>query len=281
MSRDGAQDDDAQRPRHNEPTTSVTASDTNQDQPRGPRAQRDARDLRFFLTVPHPCSYLPGREATTLFLDPQAPPSAEIYEALTLLGFRRSGGNLYRPHCEGCRACISVRIPVRNFAATRTQRKLVNRNADLDVRVLSAEFRDEHYALYARYISARHTDGDMYPPSRDQYCQFLARPRAFASLIEFRLGEHLMAVAATDWLEHGLSAIYTFFDPDPIFERRSLGVFAVLKQIELARERDLPHVYLGYWIQQCQKMRYKQDYQPLEYLDGGRWQQLVPSALSE
>ncbi|WP_110667518.1 arginyltransferase [Salinicola halophilus] len=233
-------------------------------------------DLRFFLTVPHPCSYLPGREATTLFLDPQTRPTADIYDALTLLGFRRSGSNLYRPHCDECRACISVRIPVRDFAPTRTQRKLINRNADLEVSVRPAEFRDEHYALYARYIAQRHTDGDMYPPSQDQYRQFLARPRSFASLIEFRLGEHLMAVAATDWLGHGLSAIYTFFDPDPIFERRSLGVFAVLKQIELARARNLPHVYLGYWIQQCQKMRYKQAYQPLEYLDGGRWQRLIP-----
>lgn len=238
--------------------------------------QRQARDLRFFLTVPHPCSYLTGREATTLFLDPQEILAPEVYDALTLLGFRRSGSNLYRPHCEACNACVSVRIPVESFTPSRTQRKLINRNSDLTLRLMPAEFNEQHYALYSRYIRARHADGDMYPPSRDQYRMFLTQPHPFAKFLEFRLGDHLMAVAATDLLGHGLSAIYTFFDPDPIFERRSLGCFAILSQIELARKRCLPHLYLGYWIRDCQKMRYKQDYQPLEYLNGGRWQRLVP-----
>lgn len=240
--------------------------------------QRQARDLRFFLTVPHPCSYLPGREATTLFLDPQEPPTPDVYDALTLLGFRRSGGNLYRPHCESCNACISVRIPVEDFTPSRTQRKLMNRNRDLTLRLRPTEFDEQHYALYARYIRMRHADGDMFPPSREQYRMFLTQAHPFAKLLEFRLGDQLVAVAATDLLGHGLSAIYTFFDPDPIFERRSLGAFAILSQVELARKRNLPHVYLGYWIRACQKMRYKHDYQPLEYLNGGRWQRVVPAA---
>lgn len=240
--------------------------------------QRQARDLRFFLTVPHPCSYLPGREATTLFLDPQETVAPEVYDALTLLGFRRSGSNLYRPHCEACSACTSVRIPIDDFAPSRTQRKLINRNRDLSIRLRPTEFDEQHYALYARYIRARHADGDMFPPSRDQYRMFLTQAHPFAKLLEFRLGDHLMAVAATDLLGHGLSAIYTFFDPDPIFERRSLGSFSILSQIELARKRHLPHVYLGYWIRECQKMRYKQDYRPLEYLNGGRWQRMIPAA---
>lgn len=239
--------------------------------------QRQARDLRFFLTVPHPCSYLEGRETTTLFLDPQETVVPEVYDALTLLGFRRSGSNLYRPHCESCSACTSVRIPVDDFAPSRTQRKLINRNQDLTFRLRPAEFDEQHYALYARYIRARHADGDMFPPSREQYRMFLAQTHPFAKLLEFRLGDHLMAVSATDLLSHGLSAIYTFFDPDPLFERRSLGSFAILSQIELARKRRLPHVYLGYWIRACQKMRYKQDYQPLEYLSGGRWQRMIPA----
>ncbi|WP_110643071.1 arginyltransferase [Salinicola sp. CPA57] len=239
--------------------------------------QRQARDLRFFLTVPHPCSYLAGREATTLFLDPQETVASDVYDALTLLGFRRSGSNLYRPHCEACNACTSVRIPVEEFVPSRTQRKLINRNRDLTLQVRPTEFDEQHYALYARYIHARHADGDMFPPSREQYRTFLTQSHPFANLLEFRLGTQLMAVAATDLLGHGLSAIYTFFDPDPIFERRSLGSFAILRQIELARQRQLPHVYLGYWIRACQKMRYKQDYQPLEYLNGGRWQRMVPA----
>ncbi|WFF42454.1 arginyltransferase [Salinicola endophyticus] len=241
-------------------------------------AQRQARDLRFFLTVPHPCSYLSGREATTLFLDPQEPPTADVYDALTLLGFRRSGANLYRPHCGACSACVSVRIPVEDFTPSRTQRKLMQRNRDITTRLRPTLFDERHYALYASYIRARHADGDMFPPSRDQYRLFLTQTQPFAKLLEFWLDERLIAVAATDLLGHGLSAIYTFFDPDPALQRRSLGVFAVLSQIALARQRGLPHVYLGYWIRESQKMRYKQAYQPLEYLDGGRWQRRVPVA---
>lgn len=235
------------------------------------------RDLRFFLTVPHTCSYLAGREATTLFLDPQESPGGGVYDALALLGFRRSGRHLYRPHCEGCSACISVRIPVADFAPNRTQRKLVRRNADLELRVRPALFDAEHYALYARYIRTRHSDGDMYPPSHEQYRTFLTLDQDYARLLELRLEGRLLAVSAFDQLEHGLSAIYTFFDPDEPFERRSLGTFAVLCLVERARQLGLPHVYLGYWIRECRKMAYKQAFQPLEMLEGRHWRRLIPT----
>ena len=238
--------------------------------------QQPARDLRFFLTVPHACSYLPGREATTLFLDPQESPGQGVYDALALLGFRRSGRHLYRPHCEGCSACISVRIPVADFMPNRTQRRLKRRNADLTVHERSAVFDGEHYALYARYIRARHADGDMYPPSHEQYRTFLTLDHPYARLLEFRLDNKLLAVAAIDLLGHGLSAIYTFFDPSPVFERRSLGTHAVLCQIDKAREHGLPHVYLGYWIRESSKMNYKRAFQPLEFLDGRHWRRSIP-----
>ena len=238
--------------------------------------QRPARDLRFFLTVPHACSYLPEREATTLFLDPQESPGQNVYDALALLGFRRSGRHLYRPHCEGCSACVSVRIPVDDFSPSRTQRKLLRRNADLTVRECPAVFDAEHYALYARYIRTRHADGDMYPPSHEQYRTFLTLDHPYARLLEFRLDERLLAVAAIDRLSHGLSAIYTFFDPDPELERRSLGVYAVLRQVEMAHDLGLPHVYLGYWIRESRKMNYKQAFQPLEYLNGRHWRRSIP-----
>lgn len=235
------------------------------------------RDLRFFLTVPHACSYLAGREATTLFLDPQESPGQHVYDALALLGFRRSGHHLYRPHCEGCSACISVRLPVAEFAPSRSQRRLIKRNADLTLHLRPATFAPEHYALYAHYIRTRHADGDMYPPSHEQYRTFLTLDQEYARLLEFRLEGRLVAVAAFDELEHGLSAIYTFFDPDPELERRSLGTFAVLTLVEQARERGLPHVYLGYWIRECRKMAYKQTFQPLEMLDGRHWRRLISS----
>jgi len=233
------------------------------------------RDLRFFLTVPHACSYLAGREATTLFLDPQESPGKGVYDSLALLGFRRSGQHLYRPHCEGCSACISVRLPVGEFAPNRSQRRLTRRNTDLSLHLRPAIFDPEHYALYAHYIRTRHADGDMYPPSHEQYRTFLTLDQEYARLLEFRLEGRLVAVAAFDQLEHGLSAIYTFFDPDPELERRSLGTFAVLTLVEQARHQGLPHVYLGYWIRECRKMAYKQAFQPLEMLDGRHWRRLI------
>ena len=235
------------------------------------------RDLRFFLTVPHACSYLDEREATTLFLDPQESHGQGVYDSLALLGFRRSGRHLYRPHCEGCSACVSVRIPVADFQPGRSQRRVRKRNADLQLIERPALFDAEHYALYERYIRLRHKDGDMYPPSRDQYRTFLALDEPYARLLEFRLGEQLLAVAAFDRLGHGLSAIYTFFDPDPAWERRSLGTYAVLSLVDMTWREGRPHLYLGYWIEECRKMAYKADYRPLEMLEGRHWRLLLPT----
>ncbi|APX93943.1 arginyltransferase [Halomonas sp. 1513] len=239
--------------------------------------RQPTRDLRFFLTVPHACSYLEKREATTLFLDPQESPGQGVYDALALLGFRRSGRHLYRPHCDACNACVSVRIPVADFTPNRSQRKLLRRNADLTLHERPARFDAEHYGLYARYIRERHADGDMFPPSHEQYRTFLTLDHPYARLLEFRLDGRLVAIAAIDLLGHGLSAIYTFFDPDPAFERRSLGSYAVLTLVEQARHRQLPHVYLGYWIRECRKMNYKRSFQPLEYLHGRHWRREIPT----
>lgn len=237
--------------------------------------RRPVRDLRFFLTVPHACSYLPDREATTLFLDPQESPVPGVYDSLSLLGFRRSGRHLYRPHCEGCNACQSVRIPIDHFTANRTQRKTLQRNRDVTTRVIPARFLTDHYTLYANYIRSRHADGDMYPPSREQYRTFLTLDEPYAKLMEMYLGEELVAVAAFDQLEHGLSAIYTFFGVSEELDKRSLGTFAILKLIELCRQHSLPHLYLGYWIEECRKMRYKRAFTPIEVLDGRHWRPLI------
>ncbi len=237
--------------------------------------RRPVRDLRFFLTVPHTCSYLPDKEATTLFLDPQESPVRGVYDSLSLLGFRRSGRHLYRPHCENCNACRSVRIPVEQFSANRSQRKVWRRNQDITTRVVPARYEARHYELYADYIRKRHADGDMYPPSRDQYRTFLTLSEPYAFLLEMYLDEELVAVSAFDQLEHGLSAIYTFYAVGDTWDRRSLGTLAVLKLIELSREKALPHLYLGYWIEECRKMRYKQDFTPTELLDGRHWRPLI------
>lgn len=232
----------------------------------------DLAHLKFYATQPHACSYLPEQRATTLFLDPQQPIDLETYSQLSELGFRRSGDHLYRPHCQACSACIASRIAVASFTPDKQQTRIIRRNSDLQVSAREPVLTDENYALYARYIEARHQDGDMYPPSRGQFASFLVRDWPFSQFYEFRLAGELLAVAVTDRMHNGLSAVYTFFAPE--HSRRSLGRYAILWQIGEARRQQLHALYLGYWIKGCRKMNYKTEYRPLEMLVNQRWVQL-------
>lgn len=232
----------------------------------------DLAHLKFYATQPHACSYLPEERATTLFLDPHQPINLETYSQLSELGFRRSGDHLYRPHCQACSACIASRIAVDDFIPSRQQARIIKRNADLRVSARPPALTDEIYSLYARYIESRHQDGDMYPPSREQFASFLVRDWPFSQFHEFRLGDELVAIAVTDQMHNGLSAVYTFYAPE--HARRSLGRYAILWQIEQARRQQLHAVYLGYWIKGCRKMNYKTEYRPLEMLINQRWVRL-------
>lgn len=229
-----------------------------------------ARSLRFYASPPHPCSYLPGRQASTVFVDPQQPVDGPLYAQLSELGFRRSGQHIYRPYCRGCQACIPLRVPVEPFRPSRQQRRILKRNQDLEVCWAPLAWRDEYYSLYACYIEQRHRDGDMYPPSPEQFRSFLLEDSGFSQFIEFRQTGRLLAIALCDRLENGLSAVYTFFDPHET--TRSLGRFAVLWQIGEAQRLGLPAVYLGYWIEGCRKMSYKCEYRPFELYLEQHWQ---------
>jgi arginine-tRNA-protein transferase len=226
-------------------------------------------DLKVFATHPHQCSYLGEQQATTLFIDPETNIDVKTYSQLADVGFRRSGAHIYRPHCDNCNACISVRVPVTDFKPNRNQRKVINRNSDLKTIEIDNIHSDECYQLYHRYISVRHQDGDMYPPTPEQYESFLNDELGNTRYFGLYKDETLVAVAVTDILENGLSAIYTFFDPD--CSKRSLGSYAILWQIKKCLELELPYLYLGYWIKQCQKMSYKSDYRPLQLLVNNRW----------
>jgi arginine-tRNA-protein transferase len=230
----------------------------------------DLSTLRFFRTPAHPCSYLDDREATTLFVDPSTPMTSTLYSRLSQRGFRRSGEFLYRPHCQGCNACIPVRIPVNQFQWRRRHRRLLERNADLTVESRPARFDRELYNLYARYISRRHGDGDMYPPSEEQFTGFLISQWSDTRFFCFRSRGRLLAVAVVDRLEDGLSAVYTFYDPDE--PTRGLGNLAVLWELERCRREGLPYLYLGYWVDGCRKMTYKGKFRPLELLRDNIWQ---------
>ena len=165
------------------------------------------KGLKFFATQPHECSYLPDQQATTLFMDPDTSIDRTLYSNLAELGFRRSGRHIYRPHCAACQACIPMRIPVQRFKMRRTQRKSWNKNSDLEVSIQPADFTDEYYDLYQLYINQSHNDGDMYPPSVEQFCSFLGDSPEFCRFFEFRLDGELLAVSVVDVLESGLSAI--------------------------------------------------------------------------
>jgi arginyl-tRNA--protein-N-Asp/Glu arginylyltransferase len=227
--------------------------------------------LAFFTSPPHPCGYLEDREAITLFADPYAPMDIRAFSALTELGFRRSGPYVYRPRCNGCAACVSVRIPVSAFQPDRSQRRTWTKNADLTVEVREECGDGEYFDLYRRYMAARHAGGSMDVSDLRQYREFLESPWCDTRFVGFRAGEKLLSVAVIDYLDCGLSAVYTFFDPDE--RRRSLGTLAVLWQIEEARRLGLPHVYLGYWVEGCGKMAYKDRFRPFEYLTDGHWEQ--------
>lgn len=226
--------------------------------------------LRVFTTQPHSCSYLPNNVATTLFVDPLTRIDKTLYSRLSDFGFRRSGRHIYTPHCSNCSACIPARVLAEAFVPNRAQRRIIKRNSDLEFHYYDSIDSDECYELYDRYISLRHKDGDMYPPTREQYENFLTSEWGVTQYIGLKKQDELKALMVTDVLDNGLSAVYTFFDPQE--DRRSLGSYGILSQINLAAKHlNLPYVYLGYWIKDCAKMNYKTAYQPLELYINGDW----------
>ena len=225
--------------------------------------------LRLFVTAEYPCGYLSGREARNLVADPTVTGRA-LYDQLIGLGFRRSGEHLYRPHCAGCRACLSLRVPADRLTLNRRLRRCRRRNADLDASWLPAAFYREHYALFQRYVAA--------PPPRRRYGR--RRPRTLTGrfflsrwsdsyLCELRRGGRLLAVAVADRAADGLSAVYTFFDPAEA--DRGLGNYAILRLLDQAALLGLPWLYLGYWVEHCAKMRYKADFRPHQVFRNDAW----------
>jgi arginine-tRNA-protein transferase len=227
--------------------------------------------LQFYATAPYPCSYLPDRVARSQVATPSHLIDSRVYSELVRHGFRRSGGFTYRPHCDNCRACVPVRIPVAMFKPNRTQRKCLRIHGKMDVIRHNLAFNSEHYALYLRYQRQRHRGGGMDQDSREQYQHFLLHSNVSTDLFEFREDGVLRMVSLVDRLVDGLSSVYAFFDPG--VRSASYGTFNVLWQIDRCRALGLPYVYLGYWIAESRKMAYKATFRPVEGLIAGVWRQ--------
>jgi len=224
----------------------------------------------LYVSQEHECSYLPDEQARTLFLDPAARVDTNLYQHLIDRGFRRSGQYLYQPACPQCEACISLRIPVRDFTPNRSQRRNWQANRKrLEVIPCPVDFSEEHFDLYTKYQTLRHADGAMACSDPNQYMRFLTCDWAETIFYEFRRDGLLLAVAVTDLLHNGFSSVYTFFDPEHY--RDGLGVFAILWQIEQATVLGKRWVYPGFWIEGCNKMNYKSQYRPLEAWNGKTW----------
>lgn len=228
----------------------------------------------FFTTAPLPCPYLPDRLERKLVTELSGPGAETLHEALARSGFRRSHSIAYAPACPGCKACVPVRVVVRQFKRRRSLNRLWRENSDLTATRVPARATTEQYELFARYQQSRHTGSDMALMGFYEYSAMVEDSPIDTFIVEFRdRAGVLTAVCLTDRTSDGLSAVYSFFEANG--SRDGLGNFVVLWLIEQARKLDLPYAYLGYWITNSAKMAYKARFQPLEHLAPGGWRPLA------
>lgn len=245
-----------------------------------PFEQGYRRTLQFFMTAPSPCPYLVGKKERKAFTNLAITDADAVHNALSQSGFRRSQSIAYRPACPSCNACRSVRVPVRDFEQTRRWRRILSRNKDIIAEPAQMVATREQYKLLKKYLNARHEDGGMSSMSLRDYASMVTDSPVQSMVVEYRMQDQgksrLVAASITDILSDGLSMVYSFFDPD--LSQRSLGSYMILEHIQRTAQHGLPHMYLGYWVENSPKMDYKRQFWPLEMLDGDAWKLMPLSA---
>jgi arginyl-tRNA--protein-N-Asp/Glu arginylyltransferase len=225
-------------------------------------------DLKFGITQQFDCNYLPDHKEQLLVCVESPAILKHVFSDLTESGFRRSGEQIYRPQCLQCNQCQSIRVLARAFTISKSQKRVLLKNKDLQIKV-SNENKPDYYSLYEKYVNNVHSDGSMFPASQAQYYGFINCEWQYPIFIEALLDGELIGVAVTDKLKHGYSALYTFFEPS--MSKRSLGIFFILQQIQLTADQGLPYLYLGYQVDACKKMNYKQNFYPHERFFEDKW----------
>lgn len=232
---------------------------------------------QFYVTAPQPCPYLDGRMERKLFTALQGENAQKLNDSLSQQGFRRSQNVLYRPSCADCSACLSARIDVSEFSPTKSQKRVLRRNRNIDRRASSPWATEAQYDLFRTYLDTRHADGGMADMDVFEFAAMIEETPIRSRVVEYTENDTLIGVSLTDVLSDGLSMVYSFFSPD--YERNSLGTYLILDHINIAKEAGLPYVYLGYWVPGSQKMGYKSNFSGLEVFSGGQWQK-VPDPLT-
>jgi leucyl-tRNA---protein transferase len=229
--------------------------------------------LQFYVTTPYQCGYLPNKLAQSLIATPHHLVDTNVYSGLIQQGFRRSGKFVYRPHCENCNACIAVRVVLKDFVPSRSQKRAFKQHADLNARILPLGYHQDHFELYATYQAARHAEPENFNADKDeaeQYRQFLCMSNVESLMVEFRDAKNqLKIVSVVDIVRDGVSAVYTFYNTSD--SKSSYGTYSIMWQIEWTKILSLPYLYLGYWIAASEKMAYKQLFKPQEKLIDGEW----------
>ena len=225
--------------------------------------------IKLFETVTDQCPYLEHEVSASILVDPDAIIKPSLFSLLSQSGFRRSGTMLYSPKCPTCSACISVRVPSDLFKPSRSQKRVWRKNTDLKVTIEDVAFKQEHFELYLKYQQHRHPESTMCNDDPEKYISFLESDFSASKFVCFHLNGQLIGISVIDQFEDGISAVYTFFEPEQ--SHRSLGTYAVMYLLKLARLRKIPYVYLGYWVDQSNKMDYKRKFKPLEGYQNRQW----------